>query len=56
MLTQLLQVLEIEYTDEENAAAVFKRACDARKDDISVILRDRMVTAVGAKNYHYEEC
>lgn len=49
-------VLEIEYTDADDASANFKSACRARGAEISIILRDRDVVAQGSKAYHYEEC
>lgn len=49
-------VLEIEYTDSDNYAQVFKDACSARGSKISVILRDRDLVAKGQSGYHYEEC
>ncbi|KAJ7628537.1 glycoside hydrolase family 114 protein [Roridomyces roridus] len=50
------KVIEIEYTDADDASANFKAACKARGSSISVILRDRQVVASSAKAYHYEEC
>lgn len=47
-------VLEIEYTDGDEAA--FPRACAARGDDISIILRDRDVVPKGTAGYEYESC
>jgi hypothetical protein len=49
-------LLEIEYTDSNNAAQVFKNACSARGSKISVIYRDRDLVAKGKSGYHYEEC
>ncbi|KAF7309024.1 Glycoside hydrolase family 114 protein [Mycena kentingensis (nom. inval.)] len=49
-------VIEIEYTDADDAEANFSAACAARGSDISVILRDRNVVPSGKKGYHYEEC
>ncbi|KAF5311317.1 hypothetical protein D9611_012578 [Ephemerocybe angulata] len=50
------RVLEIEYTDTENAQSVFKTACAARGSTLSIILRDRQLVAQGKSGYHYEEC
>ncbi|KAJ7641204.1 glycoside hydrolase family 114 protein [Roridomyces roridus] len=49
-------VIEIEYTDADDASANFKAVCKARGSSISVILRDRDVVASSDKAYHYEEC
>ncbi|KZV84936.1 hypothetical protein EXIGLDRAFT_654578 [Exidia glandulosa HHB12029] len=49
-------VLEIEYTDSDNAQGNFQAACSARGGDISVILRDRNVVSKSSGQYHYEEC
>lgn len=46
--------VEIEYTD--NARKFYAQACSARKDKISVILRDRDVTLKSSKSYVYQEC
>jgi Glycoside-hydrolase family GH114 len=50
------KVYEIEYTDADNAAALFRAACAARGATISVILRDRDMLPAGAAGYHYESC
>jgi hypothetical protein len=47
-------VYEVEYTD--NALKYYKKACRARGEQISVILRDRDVTPRGNRHYHYEAC
>lgn len=49
-------VLEIEYTDNDNAKSVYKKACSARGAKISIILRDRDVVPKGSDGYSYTEC
>lgn len=48
------EVFEIEYTD--NGKAAYRKACDARGSQISVILRDRNVTPRGSRHYRYKAC
>lgn len=48
------RVFEIEYTDEPGDP--FQRACAARGDRISVILRDRLVVPKGRPGYRYSAC
>jgi hypothetical protein len=48
------RVIEIEYTD--NGISAFRRACDARSGDISILLRDRDVVTPGAAGYVYKTC
>lgn len=48
------RVFEIEYTDESGDP--FARACAARGDQISVILRDRLVVPKGEEAYRYDAC
>jgi Glycoside-hydrolase family GH114 len=48
------EVIEIEYTD--NPRSDYTKACAARGDRISVILRDRDVVARGRKAYRYQAC
>jgi hypothetical protein len=50
------ELLEIEYTDEDNADEVFNTACEARGSNISIILRDRFVVPKGDDDYSYSEC
>ncbi|WP_199521748.1 endo alpha-1,4 polygalactosaminidase [Jiangella anatolica] len=47
-------VIEIEYTD--NGTEAFQRACAARGDEISVLLRDRDVVPAGADGHVLEWC
>lgn len=47
-------VLEIEYTDTD--AAFFSASCDERGDTISIVRRDRNLTAPGNASYFYEAC
>ncbi|KAF5317120.1 hypothetical protein D9611_003505 [Ephemerocybe angulata] len=49
-------MLEIEYTDNDNAQSVYQAACTARGATYSVILRDRDLVASGQSGYHYEQC
>lgn len=48
------RVYEIEYTDESGSP--FERACAARADQLSIILRDRLVVPKGQPDYRYEAC
>lgn len=48
------RLIEIEYTDY--ARSVFDRACAARGNTISVILRDRLVRQAGSPGYWSEAC
>jgi hypothetical protein len=47
-------VVEVEYTDYPRA--VFERACELRGANLSVLLRDRNVTARHSGEYRYEAC
>jgi hypothetical protein len=48
------EVFEIEYTD--NGKATYRKACRARGNQTSIILRDRNVTPRGSTHYRYEAC
>lgn len=50
------EMIEIEYTDNDNAQKVFRNACDQRGDSISILLRDRDLVPSGQKGYSYTEC
>lgn len=50
------QWIEIEYTDVDNASQVFKNACTARGNRISVIQRDRDVVLPSNAQYVYKLC
>ncbi len=47
-------VIEIEYVD--NGRAAYDRACRARGNRISILLRDRDVTPLGHSDYVYRAC
>ncbi len=47
-------VIEIEYAD--NGRAAYQRACRARGERISIMLRDRDVTPRGQRGYVYRTC
>jgi hypothetical protein len=47
-------VIEVEYTD--NGRRYYRRACAARGDTISILLRDRDVLPRGRKAYVYKAC
>jgi Glycoside-hydrolase family GH114 len=49
-------VLEIEYTDNEDADAVFATACADHGAEIAVIYRDRELVPAGQPDYHYDDC
>ncbi|KAH6906485.1 glycoside hydrolase family 114 protein [Coprinopsis sp. MPI-PUGE-AT-0042] len=49
-------VLEIEYTDNDDADAVFAAACADHGSEIAVIYRDRDLVPSGQSEYHYEHC
>jgi hypothetical protein len=44
-------VIAIEYKRQD-----FTKACRTVGDEISVVLRDRQVTAPGSRRYAYEAC
>ncbi|EJD41853.1 glycoside hydrolase family 114 protein [Auricularia subglabra TFB-10046 SS5] len=50
------EMIEIEYTDNDNAQRVFQQACNQRGDSISILLRDRDLVPSGSKGYSYSEC
>jgi Glycoside-hydrolase family GH114 len=49
-------VLEIEYTDNDGAAAIYSAACSDHGSRIAVIHRDRDLVPSGQSGYHYEAC
>ena len=49
-------VFEIEYTDNEDADAVFQAACDDHGSTIAIVYRDRNTVPAGEADYHYEQC
>ncbi|KAH7100761.1 glycoside hydrolase family 114 protein, partial [Auriculariales sp. MPI-PUGE-AT-0066] len=50
------KVVEVEYTDNDDAQSVYETACKNQGSSISVVFRDRNVVGSSAKAYHYEEC
>ena len=56
VLNGIGQVVQIQYTDADDAEDLFESACEARGSSISIILRDPDVVKSGSKKYHYEEC
>ena len=50
------RVIEIEYDDVPHADRVFARACAARADQVSLLMRDRDVSPRGAPGYVYRTC
>ena len=49
-------VLEIEYTDNDNANAVFNAACASHGSQIGIIHRDRDLVPLGQSGYFYAHC
>lgn len=48
------KVIEVEYADDDPQA--FERACAKRKGQIPIVLRDRLLTTPGDKDYKFDMC